>query len=394
MLEKHLTRPCWLEIDLDILRDNYHTYERMLDPGVMIMPAVKANAYGHGILEVSRVFESCGASRLGVGTLDEAMLLRKNGIKLPLLIFASNTIMDVADIYIEYDLIPTVTTVEQAAAMSQAAGGRPVAIFLKIETGRGRLGVNAEEMPAFVKALAVFPNLRIEGMYTHVAAANWPDIDAYTPWQHSRFTRALEEIEKSGVKIPFLQMLNSTGAVAHPDMRMTAICPGHCLYGLSSLEARPEHPKFARPFTAWKSRLLMVKDVIAGRFGPKFDPVVLDTPKRIGVMAGGTCDSIHPLQAKGGHVLLRGKKTPVVGPISLEHSVLDLTECPEAEIGDEAVIMGKQGNEEIIFEDLLQRWNKSATEFLATLTPALPRVYYSGNRPVRVTHMTQSRAIG
>ena len=165
-MTEHLKRSLWLEIDLDRLKGNFSALKEMAGD-VKIMPAVKANAYGHGIVQCGQVLEECGADYLGVGSVDEGILLRENGVKTKLLIFESCYIPDAARFFAEYDLIPTVFNMEQGKALAEAAKDT-MEIFVKIDTGRGRLGINAEEFPGFYKEIRKYPNLKVEGVYSHM----------------------------------------------------------------------------------------------------------------------------------------------------------------------------------------------------------------------------------
>lgn len=136
---KYLTRSCWLEIDLDAIKNNYYELQKMVGPEIIVMPAIKANAYGHGIVEVARALETCKIKYLASGVLHEAVKLRKNGIKSPIMLFVGNNIEEVADLYVRYDLMPTVSSISQVKAISEAAGNKTMKVFLPVETGRGAL---------------------------------------------------------------------------------------------------------------------------------------------------------------------------------------------------------------------------------------------------------------
>ena len=388
MDEKLLHRSCWLEVDLDAVGSNYRVLKEMVGDGVIVMPAVKANAYGHGIIEVGKELERCKVPYLGIGSIDEAILLRENGVKSNLLIFASNTVCAVADLYVKYDLIPTIHTFEQAKAISDEAvkADKVLPVFTKIETGRGRLGVNAEEFPDFIKQIIKLPNISIDGVYSHMGAADWPDKKYdYSKWQFDRFQKAIDCLSEDGINIPFRQLCNTPGGIAYPDMRMSGICPGRAMWGFSPLENRPEHPELKNALMAWKSKLILVKDVIGGKFGDNYKSVFLDTPKRIGIVSAGQFDGVNKKHEKG-YVLIRGKKVPIACPISLEHITVDLTDLPEAEIGDEVVLMGKQGDAEITKEELMKMWDKTLIEFWIGLNPHLTRVYYKNGSPYSVAY--------
>lgn len=390
---KYLTRACWLEIDLDAIKNNYNELQKMVGDEVIVMPAIKANAYGHGIVEVARALEKCNVKYLAAGVLHEAIKLRKNGVKTPIMLFIGNNITEVADLYVRYDLMPTVSCMEQVEALSKAAGGKIMKIFLKVETGRGRLGINAEELADFVKQILEFKNIKIVGMYSHMSCPNWPDKESFSQWQYNRFVAAIREVEALGVKPEFLQLANSNGSISRPEMRLTGICPGQSMWGYSTIELRDSALKLIPAIKSWKSRLLCVKDTIGGKFGEGFAAVKLDKPMRMGVLAGGMYDGVSPLQANGGYVLIRGKKVPVASSICVEHTIVDLTDCPEAEIGDEVVILGKQGDLEITFQDLMARWKKSVPELLVSLNYSIPRVYFEGGIPQRIVCLDESQTI-
>ncbi len=375
MSEVRLKRSCWLEISLDNLRDNFMAYKKTVGPGIKVMPAIKANAYGHGIVACGKELEACGADYLGVGDISEAISLRKNGVTMPILIFASNTIAEVADLYIEYNLIPTILSVTEAAAISAIAKGK-TPVFVKIDTGRGRLGVNAEDFPAFYRKITALPNIHVEGVYSHIAGGDWPGKEPdYTVWQYERFSSAIDALGEDGQKIPFRQLANTPVGIAYPQIRMTGVCPGRAMWGYSPLSMREGHPVLNYPMTAWKSRLVHVNEVCGGKFGEKYAATKLSNPLRIGIMAGGLGDGLSPKLA-GSSVLVRGKRVPVASSLSLEHAILDLTACPEAEMGDEVVIFGTQGNEEITFNQRMEEWGKGIPGMWVDISPHVARLYF------------------
>ena len=380
----NLKRSCWLEISLDNVRDNFFAFKKMVGPDVKVLHAVKANAYGHGIVPCGKELEACGADYLGMGSISEAIKLRENGVKMPLLVFASNTIEEVAELYIQYHLIPTILSEREAKAISDAASS-PVPVFVKIDTGRGRLGVNAEEFPDFYRKITALPNLYVEGVYSHMAAVNWPDVSAeYGLWQYERFSAAIEVLGEEGKKIPFCQLANTPGGIALPEIRMTGVCPGRAIWGYSPLDRREGHPQLKHPITAWKSRLIHINQVCGGKFGENYKAVKLDSPKRIGIMAGGLGDGISPKLA-GGYVLLHGRKAKVASTISLEHTIIDLADFPDAKVGDEIVILGRQGDEEITMEQRMEEWGRGVPSFWIEISSHTARCYYKEGKLLAVS---------
>lgn len=379
-----LHRTCWLEINLDNIKDNFRKIQEMVGENITVMPAVKANAYGHGVIMACRALQEAGAGVIAVGTIDEAIKLRKAGITIKIVVFASNLISETADLYTKHQLTPTIMYKEQAEAVSKAAGTMQ-GVFVKIETGRGRLGINAEECAEVIEEMAALPNIRVDGIYSHMAYANWQDEKmTYPLWQYERFKKALDQLEDHGIHIPFAQLANTPASIAYPAIRLTGICPGRGIWGFSPLERREGHPDLKPAMESWKSRLLIVKDVMGGKFGPNFEAVKLDTPKRIGILAGGVSDGVGRGQAKGGVVLIHGKRVPVCSPISLEHTTVDLTGCPDAQPGDEVVIMGRQGNEVITKEELIKLWDTAIPYFWTAIPEHLERIYFENGKEVAV----------
>lgn len=377
-----LCRSTWLEIDLDAISHNMRELRKLVGPDVRIIPAVKSNGYGHGMVRVCRTLVEAGADILGCGSVENGAELREAGIRVPILVFSSNTLSEVSDSYVRFDLIPTILEVDQAEAISKAAK-RPVNVFVKIDTGRGRLGVLAEEALAFFQALARVPNIRIMGAYSHMADPNWEDRKPeFAQWQIKRFRDLFDRAKESGLNIPIWQIANSAAAISMPNAYFSGCCPGRAIYGYSQLETRPAHPELRRALRAWKSRIIQKKRVTAGKFGARDEAIRLESPCVIGVIATGLYDGLFSAHAKGGEVLVRGKRARVWSSVSFEHTVIDLSNCPEAQPGDEVVLVGRQGQEEIKIEDLMQLWKASLTQVLGHLNVGMTRIYFQKETPI------------
>ncbi len=385
-----LTRSNWVEIDLDAIANNFIKLREMVDKDVMIMPAVKSNAYGHGILESARILEECGADVLGIGSVEEGIKIRQHGVKMPLLVFASNTIEEVADVYVKWDLTPTIMYAFQGKAISDAAiaaGKDDFPVFIKVECGRGRLGQNVEEAVPMIEEVYNMPNVKLAGIYTHLCDTKWKDQsdNAYTLWQNGRFSKMINELESKGIVAPFVQIANTAASIALPEIRHQGICPGRAIWGYSPLDPREEHPKLQQAMIAWKSRVIITKDVIGGKFGEGFKNVILDKPLHIGIMPCGLNDGVDHKNSAGS-VLIRGKRVKVGSSESLEHTILDLSDAPEVELGDEVVIFGKQGDQEITYKEVSKLWDRNLSEWLTTIDFNIPRVYYRHGKPVSIAY--------
>ena len=385
---KKLTRANWVEINLDAIANNFNKLREMVGPNVKIMPAVKSNAYGHGILECGRILEECGADVLGIGSIEEGAALRNYGIKMPLLIFASNMIVDVADVYVANNLTPTLMYDYQGEAISKAAadaGKDEYPVFVKVECGRGRLGINVEEAVPTIEKISKMPHLKLAGIYTHLCDTKWEDQGAndYTRWQNERFSKMLDELAALGIQPDFVQIANTAASIAMPQIWHQGICPGRAIWGYSPLDPREEHPKLQQAMTAWKSRVILTKDVIGGKFGENFKNVILDKPLHIGIMPCGLYDGVDHKNSAG-YVLIRGKKVPIGSSESLEHSILNLSDAPEVEPGDEVCIFGKQGDEEITYKEVSKLWDRNLSEWLTGINPSIPRVYFQNGKAVSI----------
>lgn len=387
-IAKQLTRANWVEVNLDAISNNFQKLRAMVGKDVMIMPAVKANAYGHGILESARVLEEAGADVMGIGSIEEGIALRNYGIRTPLLIFASNTVAEVADVYVQYDLTPTVMYAFQGKAISEAAakvGKDAFPIFIKVECGRGRLGINVEEAPPVIEEIVKMPHIKLAGIYTHLCDTKWEDQGAndYTRWQNERFSKMLSILEGNGIHPPFVQIANTAASIAMPEIWHQGICPGRAIWGYSPLDPREEHPKLEQAMVAWKTRVILTKDVIGGKFGPGFKNVQLEKPLHIGIIPCGLNDGVDHKNSAGS-VLIRGKRVPIGSSESLEHSILDLSAAPDVEVGDEVVVFGRQGDEEITYKEVSKLWDRNLSEWLVGINPNIPRIYYQGGKPVSV----------
>jgi alanine racemase len=389
---RSLARATWLEIDLDAFTHNVSELRALVGTEAKLLAAVKANAYGHGLVKTSQTLIQAGVDMLACGSVEDGVELRSAGIRAPILIFASNTVAETARTYMEYDLIPTILEVAQAEALAEVAPS-PVKIFAKVDTGRGRLGIIAEEALSFLQKLAAIPKIQIMGVYSHFAGPDWPDRKPdFAEWQLRRFKQLREEAERAGLEIPIWEIAQSSAAITMPHSRCTACCTGRLIWGFSEVERRQGHPNLKGALT-WKSRIIQKKKVTAGKFGPNNEAVRLESSRIIGVAAVGLHDGLMSTHARGGEVLVRGKKVRVWSPVTLEHLVIDLTNCPEAETGDEVVIIGKQGKEEISIDELVRLWKVPLTQILAHLSSEMARVYFKGGKPVGISSKSGYRDV-
>lgn len=360
----------WLEIDLTVLQKNYQFLTQLT--GRLVMPVVKANAYGHGLEKVAECFEKAGAQWLGVARIEEALLLREAGLKARILVLGYTTPLRVAHA-IKAGITLTVydfAVVEAYAAQAHKLGEKLV-VHAKIDTGMGRLGIQAHEADRFINAIQNRPDLKLEGIFTHFACADEPS-KLYTSSQLEIFNRVIAQLEQQGIHPELLHASNSAGALMVPEAHFNLARAGITLYGLP-----PSHEVFIpadiQPALAWKTRLISIKTLPPGHgvsYGFKY---FTSREERVGVIAAGYGDGLR--RQPGNQVLIRGRKLPIIGSVCMDQCMVQLDELPEAAIGDEVVIIGRQGNAEISATDVADAWGTINYEVICGLAARMPRYY-------------------
>ncbi len=360
----------WLEIDLSALKENYQIIRKIT--GNMVMPVVKANAYGHGLEKVAACFVSAGAEWLGVARIEEALLLREAGIKCRILALGYTSPLRVAHA-IKANVTLTVYDYEVAQAYAEQARklGEVLTIHAKIDTGMGRLGIRSDQAEAFIALIQSSPSLNLEGMFTHFACADEPG-KPYTDQQLAQFNRIIDLLKEGGHLPDILHASNSAGTLVYPDARFNLTRVGIALYGLP-----PSHevqlPPGIQPALAWKTRLISIKTLPAGHgvsYGFKY---FTSKEERIGVIAVGYGDGLR--RRPGNKVLIRGRQVAIIGNVCMDQCMVQLDNLPDAQIGDEVIIIGRQNGGEISATDLADDWGTINYEVICGLAARMPRYY-------------------
>lgn len=342
------TRPSWKELDLGALRHNYGLIRAQVGPNIKVIAALKANAYGHGAAAVARALSATDVDMLATGSFEDAIAIREAGVEVPILMFGGALPQGMTEL-LAHALIPTVYDMAGAEAVS-AAANRPTPVYVKVDAGLGRLGIALPDALAFIGRIRELPNLIVEGVYTHLS---FHDLEGreWSRRQLAAFDELLDALAAAGIEVPVTQALASSGLLAGLSSRANAVCPGHLLYGLSSVapEVAPIAP-YRSVLCAVKSRLIHVGPLKAGMRDAR-----RNAPRQIGVLPFGLADGYRPLvPAAPAAVLIGGRRAPIKG-VSLEHLTLDLSDFEDARVGDEAVLLGECGKETITFDDLA-RW--------------------------------------
>ena len=372
---KETVRPNRMEIDLAALRHNMREMRALSGPNLKFIAALKANAYGHGAAAVARALADDGDTfALATGSFEDALAIRNAGVDLPLLMFGG-ALPEGAASLLSHGLIPTVYDLAGAKAVSDAAT-TPTAVYIKVDAGLGRLGVPLPDALAFVRRVRELPNVVVEGIYTHLSFFD----EAGREWSRERlaaFDAFLENLEAAGIDVPITQAIASSTLLAGLTSRGNAICPGHLLYGVPSVEPAVADTSAFRPVLhSIKSRIIHAGRPKAGMRGAGDD-----LPEHIGVIPFGLADGYRPtLPGQPAHALVRGARAPIRG-ISLEHITLDLTGQPDAGVGEEVVLLGASGDEAITLGDLAEWQGTRMHPVLMAFDRRVPAHYLDGAAP-------------
>lgn len=367
----------WLEVDQGAIRRNTGLLRRVIGPRTRLMAVVKADAYGHGAAPSARSALAGGADCLGVASLAEALELRAAGIAAPLLVLGYAPPAAVAEA-IDHDLTLTLFDAALARACEREARriGKRLKAQVKLDSGMGRMGTLTQDAPAFQDCLAQLPNLQVEGCYTHFAAAD-DDAD-WTREQLQRFLTATAAMQRGGARFPLLHSANSAATLTLPASHLDMVRPGIALHGLSPSAALPVPPDF-RPALTWKTIVAQLKTLPPGHSAGYGRTWVAGSPTRVAILPVGYSHGFRRLPHEDGAVLLHGQTAPVIGRISMEKCAIDVSQIAGAQVGDEVVLLGRQGGRRISAETLAQRFGSSNYEVVSALSARLPRLHISSS---------------
>ena len=372
-------RPNVAEFDLSALGHNMRALRAISGPDVKYIAALKANAYGHGAAAVARALADDGDTfALATGSFEDALAIRGAGVDLPIMMFGG-ALPEAAPLLLEHDLMPTVYDRDGARSASEAgrASGRTVPVYVKVDAGLGRLGVPLPDALEYLRELARLPNLRVEGVYTHLSFYD----EAERDWARERmraFDGFLRDLEAAGIEVPVTQALASSCMVSGLTSLGNAVCPGHLLYGVPSVAPSVADTSAFRPvLRSIRSRIIHAGPPKAGMRGlPESE-----TPRRIGVIPLGLADGYRPAAAgRTAFALVDGARVPVRG-VSLEHVTLDLSARPGAGVGDEVVLLGENGGDSITLADLAEWQGVRLHHVLMSFDQRLPARYRHGGDP-------------
>lgn len=377
-------RPTWAEISLSALTENYLTLKRHAavngSPGMTLMAVVKANAYGHGAVECARALADCGADWFGVALVEEGVELRQASIAQPVFCLGGFWRTQ-GELVLAHDLTPAVFRMDLAEELNARAreAGRVIDFHLKVDTGMGRLGVPVSEVAEFAQVLQTFDHLRLNGVMTHFADADGLE-PKYTEQQIQQFNQAVSIVRELGFKPAWLHLANSAGVHAFPQAQGNLARAGAAMYGLVRDVLSPRlEPLPLTPVMSLKSRIVLLKTVPAGTslgYGCTFTTV---RDSRIATLPIGYADGFHRAHSNNGRVIVRGHFAPVVGRVSMDLTIIDVTDVPDdlgaVELGDDVVLIGEQHGLRISAEDLAEQIGTISYEIVTGVSARVPRIY-------------------
>jgi alanine racemase len=392
--DKEVRRPVWAEVSLGALAFNLDAIRRYVNPAQekrkmarKVLSIVKGNGYGHGGPEVAKALEKAGSDWFGVTCTDEGIAVRKIGVRKPILVLTSFVPGEEARL-VEQDLTAVIHRCEQLALLDRAAtrrgGKKRVPFHLKIDTGMNRLGIASGDVECFAKQLGKCKNIELTGIFSHFASSGVfteTAVGQQTREQEERFFAALERLRGLGIDPGIVHLANSAAIVSRPETWADMVRPGAILYGYhpgyDPIEKREEAEARLplKPVMSLRSRIISLRSVPAGD-GVGYDAAfVAKRPSRIGVLAAGYGDGIHRALGNRGNVLVRGKLAPIVGIISMDVTMIDVTDIEDVEIGDVATVHGTDGKNVLPANRVARSIGTVTSDLLCAVSQRVPRLY-------------------
>ncbi len=375
-------RHAWVEINLRAIEHNTRRLREIIGAQTELMAVVKANAYGHGAIEVARAATRAGAQWLGVFTVGEGIELRRAEIDAPILVMGP-TPPRWASEGVAHNLAFNIFTRASVDAISDAARElrTRARVHIKIDTGLTRLGVLPDDALDFARAVQHLPNIEIEGVFTHFAASDEPDARgienfgrAYTQKQLDAFQRARDEFARAGIAPRYAHAANSPAALDLPAARFNLVRSGVLLYGLDPSPDAPR-PRDFLPALEFKTEIALIKAVPRGAFAGYGCAFETTRASRLAIILAGYADGLRRQPENYGEVLVRGQRAPIVGRVAMDQAMVDVTDIADARAGDEVVLIGAQGKEKISAEEVAKNLETNNYETVTTISARVERRY-------------------
>ncbi len=368
-----LLRPTWAEIDVPALAQNLKNISRKIGRQTKILAIVKADAYGHGALEVAKACEK-HRCYLGVALIEEAITLRKAGIKAPILILGSIFPFTNFKYVLDYNLIPTIASLAGARSLSRIAvkHKQKIKFHLKVDTGMGRIGIRPLSAAATIRKIKALPFIEMEGLYTHLASAE--DDEAYSRQQIEMFIRIIKELEQEKITVKYKHVSGSAAILKYRNYPFNMVRPGLMMYGLAPFK-RAGKQITLHPVLSLKTKIVYLKRLSKGNsisYGRTF---ITKRNSFIGTLPIGYADGYSRSLSNRAMVLVQGKRVPVIGRVCMDMCMIDLTGMKGIDVGEEVVLVGKQGQETISVNEVAEWARTISYEIVCGISARVPRIY-------------------
>ena len=385
ILSRTATRPTWADVSLATLRQNFRTVQKHVSPAVTVCAVVKADAYGHGALECSKALEAEGAKWLGVTSLDEAIPLRDAGVRANILLMTGFWRGEESEI-VRLHLTPTVWEPWQIESLDRAAASLGVSqhpVHLKVDTGMGRLGVGVGQLPGVLEVLRTTKHLMVEGLSTHLASSEIMDAPSVGEQERS-FEAALRMVREAGYDPKFVHVANTGAVISRRETWNTMVRPGVALYGYYLPFQRAGREVSGgtlrlpvKPILTWKTRILSLRNFGAHQALGYNGTYVTKAPAQVAVLPVGYADGFNRQLSNRGRVILREHYAPILGSISMDLTLVDVTGIPGVSVGDEVILLGTCDGLSVDALDHARLANSSPYEILCNISKRVPRRYVS-----------------
>ncbi len=374
---KEAIRPVWAEINLSNFDYNIKQIRAKVGPDRELIGVIKADAYGHGAVKCAEVLRGNGVKTFAVATLQEAITLRDAGAKEEIIVLGLTPDL-YADTIVNYDITPVVCCSENAKAFSDEAAkaGKVVSGLIAVDTGMGRIGYLPNDPAAIedVKKISKLSNFKIKGMFSHMSTADCAD-KTYSKEQEKNYNAFYEALTAAGIDVPFRTFANSASIMEIPSIHFEAVRPGIILYGCYPSDEVDKNELSIKPVMSVKANIVHLKDVPAGfsvGYGRKF---ISERPSKIATLALGYADGYPRPYSKYAKVIVNGVFAPIAGNICMDQCMVDVTDVPDVKVGDEVIIMGSDGKNTILADDIANATGTINYEITCAFGQRLPKVY-------------------
>ena len=364
-------RPLWIEIDLKSLRDNFYIVKKILGKKVKIMAIIKQNAYGHGSISIAKELSFCGVDFFGVGSLEEAISLRRERLRESILVLSPYDVKT-SSYFLEYKVTPTIVDLKFAKILNKKAKEKNLIfpVHIKVDTGMGRLGLCGKEAIGFIEKISYLKNLSLEGLYTHLSCADTDE--RFTCYQINTFKKLIEDLRKKGLIFKFYHCANSCAILNYPESHFNMVRCGLILYGI---KPTPKIKIDFKPVLSLKSKIIFIKKVKKGwgiSYGRTF---IAKKDTLVGVICVGYADGYLWNLSNHSKVIIKDDFFKLIGRVCMDYIMVDLKNREDIKVGEEVILIGKKKNRRILAEDL-SFWAKTIPyEITSRLSLKIPHIY-------------------